>query len=91
MGLGEMCAGDQHRARRPDESLVDIAFVEGVVGAVVAIENQRERVFVLDSEQHQRRQAFGVGDDALGLNAFAIELLADEAAHLLIADASDER
>ena len=60
------------------------------VGAIVAVEDQREGLVVLDREQHQRGQPLRVGGDAVERHAFARHLLADEAAHLLVADAGDE-
>ena len=41
-----MRAGDHDRAGRGDEGLVDVVLVERHVGAVVAVEDQRERLLV---------------------------------------------
>ena len=61
------------------------------VGAVGAVEDHRRDAFVLDRQQHQRGQPLRVGGDALDRHALARQLLADEAAHLLVADAGDQR
>ena len=45
---------------------------------------------VAHAENDQRRQPVGIGDDAIDGDALAHELLADEAPHLLVADAGDE-
>ena len=90
VGLGEMRAGDDDRLGARDIGLVDVALVERRIGAVLAIEDQRERLVVADAEQHQRCQAVGVGVHAGDVHALARALLADEAAHVFVADARDE-
>ena len=57
----------------------------------VAVEDQRETPVVLDREQHERGQPLRVGDEPVDGDAFARQLLADEAAHLLVADAGEQR
>ena len=91
LALREMRAGDDDGARGRDESLVHILFRQRHVGAVGAHEDHRRDAFVLDREQHQRRQPLLVGGDALDRHALAHQLLADEAAHLLVADAGEQR
>ncbi len=66
------------------------SFVERHVGAIGAIEDHRRDAFGLDRKQHQRRQPFLVGDDAVRRDALACRLFADETAHLLVADAGDQ-
>lgn len=85
--FGEMRAGDEDRARGTDEILGNIVLTKRVVGAIVAIEKEREGFVVLDGEDRKCGQPLRVGDDAARLDAFALKLLADEAAHLFVADA----
>ena len=94
-GLGvvarKMRAGDDDGARRGDERLVDVVGFERHVGAVGAVEDHRRDAFLLHRQQHQRRQPVGIGDKAVDRNALAGKLLANEAAHLLVADARKQR
>ena len=60
------------------------------VGAVVAIEDQREALVVLHAEDRERGEALGVRLHAARVDALARELLADEAPEMLVADAGDE-
>ena len=89
-GVGEMGAGDDDGAGVGDERGVDVGFAEGHVGAVLAEEDHREVVLVADAEDDERGQPLGVGDDAADVDAFGDQGLADEAAHLLVADAGDQ-
>lgn len=88
---GKMRAGDRERAAAGDEVLADLVGAHGHVRAVLAHEQQRERVAILQPEQHQRGEAFAVGLQLARVAAFALERLAHEAAHLLVADARDHR
>ena len=90
-GLREMRAGDEDRPRRRDEGLVDVVLAQRHVGAVLAVEDQRKRLVVLDREDHERRQPLGSVTTPSRRDALALQLLADEAAHLLVADAGDQR
>ena len=83
---GKMRAGDDDRGGRGDMGLVDVALVQSRIGAIVAVEDQRKRLVVAHAEQHQRGEAFRVGLDALHVDALAHKLLADETAHVLVAD-----
>ena len=85
-----MRAGGADAGRLGNEGGIDIVFAQRHVGAVFAIENQRELVLVTNSEQHQRGQALRVGFHAAHVNAFAHQLFADEAAHVLVADTGDD-
>ena len=69
---------------------IDVALVERAVGAIVAIEDEREGLFVADAEQDKRGQPDRIGPDAGDVDALARALLADEAAHVLVADPGDE-
>ena len=65
--------------------------VEGGVGAILAIEDQREGAGIAHAENGERGEALGVGRDAGHIDALADELLADEAPERLVADAGDQR
>ena len=90
VGFGEMSAGHHDRFRARDIGLLDVVFVERAVGAIVAIEDERESLVVANTEHHERSQPRRVGLDARHVDAFARALLADEAAHVLVSDARDE-
>ena len=89
-GRGEMRAGDHDRTRRSDEGRVDLVLDQAHIGAIGPIEDVRLVLVVAHAEQHQRRQPMRVGDHAIQRHALASELFADEAAHLLVADARDQ-
>ena len=89
--MAEMRAGREHRARLGDETLVDVVLGQPHVGAVLAVEDQRELFVVADAEDDQRRQPLGIDLDAARIHALARNLLADEAAHVLVADTGDDR
>ena len=90
VGAGEMGAAHQHRLGALDILRIDVALVEGAVGAIVAIEDEREGLLVADAEQHERGEPDRIGADSGDVHALARALLADEAAHVLVADAGDE-
>ena len=85
-----MGAAHQHRLGAFDILRIDVALVERAVGAIVAIEDERKGLFVTDAEQHERGEPHWVGADSGDVHALARALLADEAAHVLVADAGDE-
>ena len=94
-GLGarvrDVRARRQHAAGLSDEVGIDIVGRERHVRAVLAVENERELLLVTDAEKHQGRQTLGIGDDAAYVDPFCLQLLADEAAHVLVADAGYDR
>ena len=90
IGPREVGAADQNRPGALDVGGIDVALVKRAVGAIVAIEDEREGLFVANAKQHQRGEARWVGVDARDVDAFARALLADEPAHVLVADARDE-
>ena len=90
-GMAEMRARRQHRARLSDEALVDVLLGEPHVGAVLAVEDQRELLVVADAEDDERGQALGVDLYAARVHPLAGKLLEDEAAHVLVADPGDDR
>ena len=89
-GVREVGAGGDDGAGVGDEGGVDVVLGERHVGAVLAVEDQRELRLVADAEEDERGQPLGIGDDAAGVDAFGRQRLADEAAHVLVADAGDE-
>ena len=87
----EMRAGDEQRLRLREEILGDVVFGHRHVGAVLAIEDQRERVAVLDAEHDGRGEPRRVDADVRDVAAFARERLREEAAHRVVADARRHR
>ena len=90
VGAGEMRAAHQDRLGALDIVRIDVALVERAVGAIVAIEDEREGLFVADAEQHERGEPDRIGPDARNIDALARTLLTDEPAHVLVADTGDE-
>ena len=90
IGTGEVGAGDDDRLRRGDQGRVDVGLGDRHVGAVLADEDQRERRVVLDRQEDEGGEPVLVDLDAGGRNTLALELLEEEAAHLLGADAGDD-
>ena len=86
-----MGAGGDHRAGRADKLRVDVIDRQPHIGAVLAVEDQRELFLVADTEQHQSGQAVGVGLDPGRIHALFLQLLADEPTHMLITDPCDHR
>ena len=87
----EMGAAEEKRLGRGDEVAVEIALLDRHVGAVLAIEDQREGVAVANAEDDERGQALRIGLDVAGIDAFRFQGLADEATHMFVADTGDER
>ena len=87
--MAEMGPGCEHRPGLGDEALVDVLLGQPHVGAVLAIEDQREPLVVADAEDDQRGQPLGVDLHPAGVHALAGQLLDDEAAHVLVADPGD--
>ena len=76
---------------RGDEALVDVVLDERHVGAVVAIEDQREALVVAARRGSPARSgAPGRSSMPRVATPSRVHLLADEAPHLLVADAGDE-
>jgi hypothetical protein len=89
--VAEVGPGRHHRARGGHVALVDVILAQRHVRAVVAVEDQRELLLVADAEDHQRGQPLRIGDDAARVDPLLGKLFLDEPAHVLIADAGDER
>ena len=89
-GRREMRAADEDGAGRLDIGLVDVVLAQRHVGAIGAIEDVRRVAIVAHAENDEGGQPIGIGDDAIDGDALAHELLADEAPHVLVADAGDE-
>jgi hypothetical protein len=79
-------AVDQHRRRALDEGRIDVADVQRHVGAVLAVEDQREGVRIADAQKDQGGQAVGIRDHPVGDDALAFKLFADEPAEMVGAD-----
>ena len=90
IGACEMGSADQNRARALDVGRVDVGLVERAVGAIVAIKDQRKGLLVADAEQDERGQPGRIGVDSCDVDPFPSALLADEAAHMLVADPGDQ-
>src|SRR6202453_1717929 len=86
----EMGAAHEDRLGAFDVTRIDVAFVERAVSAILAIEDEREGLFVADAEQYECCQAYRIGSDAGNINALARALFADEPAHGLVSDPGDE-
>ena len=86
----EMRAGDQQRLALRDEGLVDIGLGDRHVGAVLAQEDQRERVLVLDAQHHRAGQPRRIDADVADVAAFARDRLDQETAQRVVADARDQ-
>ena len=67
----QMRAGGHHRAGRGNKTFVNVIFTQRHVGAVFAVEDQRKMRLVTNTQQNQRGQPFGIGLDALHVDAFA--------------------
>ncbi len=89
--MAQMRAGRDDGPGLGDEVGIDVVLAQRHVGAVLPVEDQRELPVVPDAEQDQRGEALGIGPDAAHVDAFARQLLPDEAAHVLVADPRDER
>ena len=90
VGAREMRAGDDDRLGAHHIGVVDVALVERAVGAIVSIENEREGLVVANPQYDQGGQSRRVRPHAPDVDALAHALLADEAAHVLVADARDQ-
>src|SRR5512134_2058023 len=89
--LREMRARDEERMRRADEGGVEIPRAHRHVGAVVAVEDEREGVAVLDGEEYERGKPPRIGGDVRYVDALGGKRLAHEAAVMLVADARQHR
>src|ERR1700733_15671706 len=90
IGAREMRAAHQHSPGALDILRIDVALVERAIRAILAVEKEREGLFVADAEQHERGEADRIGPNASDVDALSRALLADESAHVLVADAGDE-
>ena len=88
-GRRQMRARDADRLGGGDEGLVDILHGQRHVGAVLAVEDEREALVVADPESDERGEPVRIGLDAGDGDALADQLLADEAAEGLVADGGD--
>ena len=85
-----MGAAHQHRLVL-DVMRIDVALLAALSAQFSRIEDERRKgFFVANAEQHERGQADRVGLNAGDVDALAGALLADEPAHMLVADAGDK-
>ena len=89
-GVGQMGAGGDDRPRLGDQGFRDVVFAERHIGAVFAIKDQGELLFIAYPQQNKGGQAFRIGLDAAHIDAFARQFFADEAAHVFIANPCDQ-
>ena len=87
----EMRAGDEQRLRLREKIGGDVSFGHRHVGAVLAIEDQRERVAVLDSQHDRRGEPRRIDADVRDVAAFTRDRLDEKAAHRVVADACRHR
>ena len=87
---GEMRAGDQQRAALRDVRLLDLGIADRHVGAVLAQEDQRKRVLVLDAENDRCGQSIRVDADVADVAAFPRDGFGEEAPHRIVADARNQ-
>ena len=90
-GMAEMRARRDDAPRLGNEVRVDVVLRERHVGAVFPVEDERELPVVADAENGQGGETPGVRLHAPHVHALAYELLADEPAHVLVADSGDHR
>ena len=85
-----MRAVDEDRRGRGYQLFVYVRGFQGHVGTILAIEEERELVAVADSQDDERGQPVGVSSDRARIDAFSRELLSDEPAHVIGADARNQ-
>ena len=90
-GMTEMRARGDHGPRASDELRINIIDRQPHVRAILAVEDQRKLLLIANTQQHQRSQAIRVGLDPGRIHALVLQLLADKAPHMFIADAGDYR
>src|SRR6185503_11113924 len=69
---------------------VDLGVADRHVGAVLAQEDERERLLVLDAEHDGRGEPRRIDADVGDVAAFARDRLGEKAAHRIVADARDQ-
>jgi hypothetical protein len=90
LGLAKCVPVTTIGAGRGDEGLVDIVSASAMSAQFGGRRSAETPSFSTD-RMHQRRQPLLVGLEPIDIDAFALQLLADEAAHLLVADAGQQR
>ena len=80
-----------HGAGAGNEAFVHVLRAQRHIGAILAVENQRELVLIANAEQHQRGQPLRVGEDAGDVDALLHQFLAQETAHMLVANLGQQR
>jgi len=85
-----MRAGDEQRPGFRDVRLFDVGFRDRHVGAVLAHEDQRKRVAILDAEDHRTGKTARIGADVRHVAALARDRLDEEMTERVVADARDQ-
>ena len=86
LGRREMCPGYEQCFAGGNEVGGEVGHFDRHVSAVIAEKDQRKGVPVLDAQNHQPGEPVGVRHDMADIDATACKLLANEAAHVFIAD-----
>ena len=90
-GGGKVRARDGECARRGNKGFVDIRRLDGHVGAVLAIEDQRKSLAILDAEQDQTGQPLWIAAYVADIAADAAQCIEQEATHVVVAHARQHR
>src|SRR5882724_7683928 len=85
-----MRAVDEYGTRRLEPRAVKVLLAQRHIGAVLAVENEREGVAIADTQYDQGSQALRIGQNAANIDTFPDELFADEAPHVIGADACQQ-
>ena len=89
-GRGKMRAVDEQGARRLEPRDVKILLAQRHVGAVLAVENERESLAIADTQDDQGSQSLCIVQNTANVDTFPDELFADEAPHVIGADARQQ-
>ena len=85
-----MRAGDQQRPGFSDVRLFDVGFRDRHVGAVLAQEDQRKRVAVLDAEDHRSGKPARIGAHVRHVAALAGDRFDEKMAKGIVANTRDQ-
>ncbi|MDT4855661.1 hypothetical protein FQZ97_900240 [compost metagenome] len=88
--MRQMRASGEYTSGLGNEVRIDIVFAKRHVGAVFAIEDEREMFLITDAKDHQRCQALRIGDDTARIHTFTRKFTQQKAPHMLVTDAGYE-
>ena len=91
LGVRQMRACGDDRARLGDEVFFYVIFTQRHVGAVFAVENQGKLLFIANAQQDQRCKPFRVGFYTARIHAFLGQFFQDKASHVFVANPRDQR